>query len=146
MSNYIYICIYMCVCMCIYILTLYILILIVLWHRELISNRKETSCPPLLNAVFEPWKSETPNRQHIYIYIYGIYIYADLNYHPYPKILLMFTSLNLMLPTTGMCYQLYISDHFYYTSTVPHITTQYAYRYSVIEWGALKYYLNISNN
>ena len=92
--------------------------------------------------TLEVWDTKSPAD----IYIYGIYIYADLNYHPYPKILLMFTSLNLMLPTTGMCYQLYISDHFYYTSTVPHITTQYAYRYSVIEWGALKYYLNISNN
>ena len=34
-----------------------------LYHREVISNQKETSCLPLLNAGFEPWKSETPNNQ-----------------------------------------------------------------------------------
>ena len=27
------------------------------------SNRKGTSCLPLLHAGFEPWRSETPNRQ-----------------------------------------------------------------------------------
>ena len=27
------------------------------------SSQKETSCFPLLNAGFKPWKSETPNRQ-----------------------------------------------------------------------------------
>ena len=39
------------------------LILIVLWDRAVISNWKWTSCFPLLNARFGPWKSETPNRQ-----------------------------------------------------------------------------------
>ena len=32
----------------------------VLWHSEVISNRKETSCILLMNAR---WKSETPNCQ-----------------------------------------------------------------------------------
>ena len=40
------------------------LILMVLRHREVISNRKEAICLPLQNAGFELWKSETPNRQH----------------------------------------------------------------------------------
>ena len=34
-----------------------------LWYREVISTRNGTSCLPLLNAGFEPWKSQTPNRQ-----------------------------------------------------------------------------------
>ena len=50
---------HMCVNVCIF----NCLILIVLWHREVIFNQKETRCLPLLNAGFEPWKSETPNRQ-----------------------------------------------------------------------------------
>ena len=42
---------------------IYIYLVIYNWHREVISNRKETSCLPLLNAGFESWKFETPNCQ-----------------------------------------------------------------------------------
>ena len=38
-------------------------ILLSLKPREVISNREETSCLHLLNAGFQHWKSETPNRR-----------------------------------------------------------------------------------
>ena len=40
-----------------------LLLILMLWHRQAISNRKETICLPLLNARFEAGHSETPNRQ-----------------------------------------------------------------------------------
>ena len=41
----------------------YLLLILMPWHRQRFSNRKETSCLPLLNAGFEAGKSETPNRR-----------------------------------------------------------------------------------
>ena len=41
--------------------TCLLLLILMLWHRQQFSNRKEKSCLPLLNAGFEAGKSETPN-------------------------------------------------------------------------------------
>ena len=67
------------------------LILIVLRHREVISNQKETSCITLLNAGCKPWKSETPSRTcmptnicttYMHTCLYK-YIHACMHMHAY---------------------------------------------------------------
>ena len=45
-----------------YVIIHYCLILIVRWHKEIISNRKETRRLPLLNVGYKSWESETPNQ------------------------------------------------------------------------------------
>ena len=73
--------------MCTVIIYIYICLLLI----SMLSNRKETSCLPLLNAGFEPKVSDTYSPAYVRTYVRthtNIYIYTCLCVHVYIYILL----------------------------------------------------------
>ena len=61
----------------------FLLLILMLWHRQVIFKskaEKQTSCLPLLNAVFRPWTSETPDCQQTECPLTNWYIFHIVLY------------------------------------------------------------------
>ena len=64
--------------------TYFLLLISMLWHRQAIFIRKETSCIPLLNAGFEPTGSLKPNLQQTECLLTNWLSYRGLDVITYP--------------------------------------------------------------